>query len=549
MVGWWDGSNWNQLEATKDTDWQEQFFDLPASAENLAAFKVRFRSDANKSVEAGDVDNFEVLGVPDSPSSLPSLSLDKSLYLDSDPIVATYGNGPGNTNDRIVVYDVGVTPGLLQTGHLKTKNATNTSGSVTFNAAGNPAYYLDAGDYKAYYLCCGGENEVLAGPAFFTVIDQASAGAASAAWTDAYAPDGVTGSPITVLVKVRDISGKALTVGGDSVTGSVSDSNTHTLSFSDNGDGTYVGQYTPTQTGSDTVTLSINSTALSAGPFTSVVGQGFQLKVMSFNVQRADLYEWYRWRLAETVAVIQEVGADVVGLQESHSDMHVDELADALGFNYVDYDSHIISRYPIVGSPTTNGHGVKILLPTTQTVYVLNTHWGLQPNYNVSYIPYAAATGNFTEQQLIDNARLNWETTTLVTVSADVAEALANSDGVFLVGDFNEPSYLDWTQAAASAGLIPQKVDAPLSNEMYDLGFSDAFRDMRSDEVNDTGHTWTPRTDNVSHDRIDMIYYQGSGINVTSTQLVGENAHKAEYIAYPWPSDHRAVVSTFTISP
>ena len=81
---------------------------------------------------------------------------------------------------------------------------------------------------------------------------------------------------------------------------------------------------------------------------------------------------------------------------------------------------------------------------------------------------------------------------------------------------------------------------------MLNLGFTDSFRAMRPDEVNDKAHTWTPEYD-IIHDRIDFIHFKGTGVTVTDSQVVGEDSLKAEYIISPWPSDHRAVVSTFIL--
>ena len=60
--------------------------------------------------------------------------------------------------------------------------------------------------------------------------------------------------------------------------------------------------------------------------------------------------------------------------------------------------------------------------------------------------------------------------------------------------------------------------------------------------------TWTPLTNQESNgvfDRIDFVYFSaGDGVTVTnSTELDGRNSIN------PWPSDHRAVLSTFLLKP
>ena len=64
----------------------------------------------------------------------------------------------------------------------------------------------------------------------------------------------------------------------------------------------------------------------------------------------------------------------------------------------------------------------------------------------------------------------------------------------------------------------------------------------------DPGITWTPLTNQEPHgvfDRIDFVYFSaGDGVTVTnSTELDGRNSIN------PWPSDHRAVLSTFIVTP
>ena len=49
------------------------------------------------------------------------------------------------------------------------------------------------------------------------------------------------------------------------------------------------------------------------------------------------------------------------------------------------------------------------------------------------------------------------------------------------------------------------------------------------------------------HDRIDFVYYKGKGLEVTDIKIVGENQEDADIVISPYPSDHRAVVSEFTL--
>ena len=51
------------------------------------------------------------------------------------------------------------------------------------------------------------------------------------------------------------------------------------------------------------------------------------------------------------------------------------------------------------------------------------------------------------------------------------------------------------------------------------------------------------------HDRIDFIYFKGKGVTVVDVKIVGENKKNAGIVISPYPSDHRAVVASFTYKP
>ena len=138
-----------------------------------------------------------------------------------------------------------------------------------------------------------------------------------------------------------------------------------------------------------------------------------------------------------------------------------------------------------------------------------------------------------------------------------MSPALASGEPVFLVGDFNEPSHLDWTQEAANAGLnFGMKVNWPTSRAVANAGLVDAFRQLRPDEIGDRGETWTPGypapildPDEV-HDRIDFVYYYaGQRHAAVSAQVLGYDANdgNTDIGIQPYPSDHRAVVVEFEI--
>ena len=107
--------------------------------------------------------------------------------------------------------------------------------------------------------------------------------------------------------------------------------------------------------------------------------------------------------------------------------------------------------------------------------------------------------------------------------------ALAERMPVFLTGDFNSPSHLDWTQAVAdSRREVPYAVAWPASKALAEAGFGDSYRDAHPDPVADPGYTWSPggpeTQDKDFFDRIDWVLHAGASTTVDS-RLVGERGN------------------------
>ena len=54
---------------------------------------------------------------------------------------------------------------------------------------------------------------------------------------------------------------------------------------------------------------------------------------------------------------------------------------------------------------------------------------------------------------------------------------------VFLTGDMNSPSYLDWTAVAAVRPQVAYPLVWPVSKALADAGFRDSYRDAYPDPV------------------------------------------------------------------
>ena len=269
--------------------------------------------------------------------------------------------------------------------------------------------------------------------------------------------------------------------------------------------------------------------------------------------------------IAETIAVLEALDADVIALQEIRAESPTctaedcppagpsiaGELAGALGYHLFEqaaandalWASAILSRYPIVATLDMD-LGVVIDVDDRR-VAVLNVHltdYPYQP-YQLSGIDYGAAPTLHDEAAAIEAAEK--ARGAAVDRVLDVAARVSEAALLAICGDFNEPSHLDWTDRAAGAGRHPVKVRFPASAKLAKAGFVDGYRAARPDEVAFPGFTWTPlaesNDENEHHDRIDFVYLKGAGLRVVSAEVAGESPATSDIVVEPWPSDHRAV--------
>lgn len=286
------------------------------------------------------------------------------------------------------------------------------------------------------------------------------------------------------------------------------------------------------------------------------------LRVMSYNIHRGGVVH-LKQPLSQTAKVIQAAKADIVGIQETRSPRGdtLEDLAELLGWNYGE-GSCIVTRYEIVehfkGGKDYKG-GIKVKLSSDKHAYIFNLHLPSHP-----YQPYQLLgirpkwhkhtndiTFIKTERETIEWAKKARG----AEIGKLVRQVKAIPDKevpIFVVGDFNEPSHLDWTEAAAKAGRHPIKVAYPTSTEMAKAGFSDSYRKIYPDEMKNPGITWSPAykvgDPRTHHDRIDFVYFKGKGLEVKDVKILGESEENADIVVAPYPSDHRAVVASFKIS-
>lgn len=252
--------------------------------------------------------------------------------------------------------------------------------------------------------------------------------------------------------------------------------------------------------------------------------------------------------LGKVIEAIRRADPDAVALQEAMA--NTARIAEALDWPFASVRTQVISRHPIADPPAGGGH-VFLEIRPGRVVALASVHLPADP-----YGPEAVASGADPASVVALEQRIR-----LPSIVRNLAPLPALAEAgmpVFLAGDLNAPSHLDWT--GATAGSRKQQrpaLDWPVSRAIEDAGFRDTWREIHPDPVAASGLTWwadRPPTGGwepgpaAPHDRIDFIHAAGPSSTVDSL-IVGEAGRPDVTIAVdPWPSDHRAVVSTFLVS-
>ena len=271
-----------------------------------------------------------------------------------------------------------------------------------------------------------------------------------------------------------------------------------------------------------------------------------KLKVMVFNIE----YGGTQVSFKKVVEAVKAASPDVVGLEEAET--NTGRLAKLAGYPYFNGGMQIVSRYPIIEPSGAKGVYAFIELAPGRVVAISNVHLPSDP-YGPDWIRAGRSAGRVLAME--DRVRVP-AIQNQVRVLPKVA---AQSIPVFVTGDFNEPSHLDYTQAAVgSRKEVKYVMDWPVSQAMADAGFTDSHRTAHPDPVTQPGLTWwAPRpkvegwnpTVRDPQDRIDFVYTTGPS-KVVGSELVGESGNPAVSVPVtPWPSDHRGVLGTFLVVP
>lgn len=322
-----------------------------------------------------------------------------------------------------------------------------------------------------------------------------------------------------------------------------------------------------------------------------------EIKMLQFNI----------WQEGTSVpggyeSMIEEiafVNPDFVMLSETRNyndtrlcDRMVESLR-AKGQTYYSFkskDSGLLSKYPIEDSvtifPEKDDHGSMYRLTTTlpqgRKVSVYTTHLDYM---NCAYYRIRGYDGSTwaelpepdtdLESIMTDNVSSQRDDAIRLFI-ADAANQIAAGHLVFIGGDFNEPSHLDWIEATRdSADHHGMVVPWTVTTLLEEAGYADAYRVRYPDPVNYPGYTypadcpgakmsqllWAPKAD--ERERIDYIfYYPDASLQLKDAVIFGPKGSvcRGERIVETsndpfvlpstdnWPSDHKALLVTFTVN-
>ncbi|RLB02757.1 MAG: hypothetical protein DRG59_12425 [Deltaproteobacteria bacterium] len=250
-------------------------------------------------------------------------------------------------------------------------------------------------------------------------------------------------------------------------------------------------------------------------------------------------------------------------------------------------DCSIISKYPIVSSKLSSTSAISLFEINANDTHFIVATAHLDYTYYACYLPRGYNCGGSSPYDGWDQigSPEPQPVTDIATISGQnlgsqrdeqIASFINDSEGeslpIILLGDFNEPSCLDWTSNQANLfdhnGVI---YEWATTKSLKDDGFVDCFRETYPDEVLNPGFTWpavatdkgstswAPNSD--ERDRIDYIFYKGNNMSVTFSSIVGPKGAYVHNVAsdadsdneaflaetLPWPSDHKGVYSVINI--
>ena len=271
------------------------------------------------------------------------------------------------------------------------------------------------------------------------------------------------------------------------------------------------------------------------GQSTNYVDLPEKLTVMSWNIWHGGRHNGIKQGIRQTIEAIQNSGADIICMQETYGSGPA--ISDALRtvFYYRSSNLSIHSKFPIIDTYDSyqafRFGGVRLKMGR-QLLDVFSLWIHYLPSISKMY-PGESVTKILLEENKTRGSEIKEILESITFLSKEKDEV-----PIIIGGDFNSPSHLDWG-ADMKSFHHGYEIIWPVSKQMENAGFTDAFRKMGPIPANSRGFTWSPRFDESLQSRIDYLYYKGN-LNCVNSFVMG-------YTDDEWPSDHAAVVAQFRI--
>ncbi len=288
--------------------------------------------------------------------------------------------------------------------------------------------------------------------------------------------------------------------------------------------------------------------ALAVPPLAAAAPAPVRVSLMTFNVE----YGGTVIDFSKIVEAVVKADADVVGINEGYA--HVRKIARQAGYDHWNNRLDLMSRYPFIDPPGADGRYVFVEVSPGQVIAVANVHLA-----SSDYGPRRILDGWSRKKVLRTERKVRMPALRpFLQALQPVAAAGIPS---FVIGDMNSPSHVDYT--TATVGQRPQilwPVAWPVTRLLERRGFVDSWHAVHPDPTTDEGLTWpagrprspdswNPRKD-APQDRIDQIWVTGGTATPVESIVVGERGGPGVSISVkPWGSDHRAVRSSFDVTP
>ena len=319
------------------------------------------------------------------------------------------------------------------------------------------------------------------------------------------------------------------------------------------------------------------------------------------------ILQWNIWQEGTMVeggydAIVEEIhrlSPDFVTLSEVRNYKDVDFTAKLTSdlkqrgdtfYTARSYDTGLLSKYPIERFdtifPHQGDHGTIYRLhataPNGDKFAIYTAHLDYQ---NCAYYEPRGYSGvtweecftpNSTEEILIKND-ISFRDDAIQNFIAAGNQDIEDGRIVFIGGDFNEPSLLDWTEETSflydhKGFVVPWTV----SRLLLDANYIDSYRQLHPDPLEYPGFTypsankhidiskltWAPKSD--ERERIDVIYYKSPEdieVKIEDANIFGpkesiayskvvENPGKDKYIIplNIWPTDHKGLIVKFKVN-